>query len=52
MKKFGGEHLGDPLEMEAEGEGKLQQVVCCRVGDETEGLDEFGGEDEKMKTCS
>jgi hypothetical protein len=25
--------------MEAEGEGKLQQVVCCRVGDETEGLD-------------
>lgn len=30
-----GEDLWDPLEMRAEGEGRLQLVFYCRAGDET-----------------
>lgn len=37
-QQIGWEDLGDPLEMGAEQEERLQQVVCCRAEDEIEGL--------------
>lgn len=37
-RKFGGTHLCGPLEMGERGEGRLQQVFCSRVGDETGGM--------------
>lgn len=40
-RKFGGEGLCDPLERGAVGEGRLQQVLCCRARDETGGLDKW-----------
>lgn len=49
-RKFGGEHLCDPLTRKAGREGRLQHVICYRaVGDQGIG---FGGEEEVAKICS
>lgn len=39
MAEIKGEDLSDPLEMEAEGKVRSQQVIYYRAGDETGGLD-------------